>query len=67
MTTAQIRPARQARKFSVYRLAVRTGLHPNTIALAERGVASPETLRRIAEAFEAPTAGDATSAPTGSR
>lgn len=47
--------ARQRKGWSQYQLAVRAGLHPNTVALAERsGHFSERTASRLAVALDVP-------------
>jgi len=48
---ALLRGVRQEKKVSIFRLAVKTGLHPNTVMLAEKGAASERSLARIAKAL----------------
>jgi transcriptional regulator with XRE-family HTH domain len=49
---ALIREARHRRKLSLYRVAVLARVHPNTVALAERGAVSDAALARIAAALD---------------
>jgi transcriptional regulator with XRE-family HTH domain len=49
---ALVRDERRRRKLSLYRVAVRAQVHPNTVALAERGAVSEAMLARIATALE---------------
>ncbi|WP_409015016.1 helix-turn-helix domain-containing protein [Archangium sp.] len=47
--------ARQRKGWSQYRLAVRAGLHPNTVSLAERsGHFTERTAARLAAALDVP-------------
>ncbi len=47
-----IEAARKRAGLSKYRLAVRSGLSPNTVRLAELGIASIRTLNALARALE---------------
>lgn len=45
---ARLRQERLRRKLSLYRLAQKVGVHPNSVALAERGAASEAMIAKIA-------------------
>ncbi len=58
---ARLRKERLRVGLSLYRLATRAGVHPNSVMLAERGATSAAMLDRIAIALHAP-AGEASKA-----
>ena len=48
---ASIRAERQRQGLSQYRAAIKAGVHPNSVILAEKGAASPAIIERIASAL----------------
>ena len=48
---AQLREERQRQQKSIFRVAVETNLHPNTVRNAELGAASEASVSRIAAAL----------------
>lgn len=44
---ARLREDRQRQGLSLYKTAVKAGVHPNSVMLAERGATSERTLERI--------------------